>query len=156
MAAAALLAPLACGSSSPAHPAAGPRTPPISHVWVIQLENQGYAATFGNPSAAPYLAQTLPAKGALLTQYYATGHASNDNYVSQASGQAPNPQNQADCGVFSNFLPSSAKPAVDGQVVGKGCVFPTSVATLGNQLSETGPELEGLRAGHGQRSRPAT
>jgi hypothetical protein len=33
-------------------------------VWVIVLENEDYAHTFGSPSAAPYLARTLPARGA--------------------------------------------------------------------------------------------
>src|SRR6478752_5693821 len=75
----------------------------IRHIFVIVLENEGYAATFGNPSADPYLAKTLPAQGALLESYYATGHASNDNYVSLVSGQPPNAQNQADCPQFDDF-----------------------------------------------------
>jgi hypothetical protein len=79
------------------------RPPKVRHVFVIVLENQGYAATFGNPSADPYLAQTLPAQGALLESYYATGHASNDNYISLVSGQPPNAQNQADCPQFDDF-----------------------------------------------------
>jgi len=45
--------------------------PPIRHVFVLLLENQSYVVTFGRQSAAPYLARTLPAQGALLTQYYA-------------------------------------------------------------------------------------
>src|SRR5213594_3158627 len=59
--------------------------PRVRHVFVIVLENQGYKATFGNPSADPYLAQTLTAQGALLKNYYATGHESNDNYISLVS-----------------------------------------------------------------------
>jgi hypothetical protein len=35
-------------------------------VWVIELENQGYAQSFGTPAADPYLAGTLPRMGALL------------------------------------------------------------------------------------------
>src|SRR5437879_1206636 len=58
------------------------KLPRIKHVWVIVLENEGYAATFGEPNADPYLAQTLPSEGALLEDYFATGHASNDNYIS--------------------------------------------------------------------------
>src|SRR5438270_13508819 len=64
--------------------------PPVHHVFVIMLENRGYSATFGNPAADPYLARTLPAQGALLQDYYATGHLSNDNYISLVSGQPPN------------------------------------------------------------------
>lgn len=136
-AAVALLVPLACSSSSHPKAAAGFRPPPIEHVWVIQLENQGYSSTFDDPSADPYLAKTLPAQGALLTQYHAIGHVSNDNYIAQVSGQAPNPQTQADCGTFTNFQPTGVA-GIDGQVPGKGCVFPSSVSTIGNQLSATG------------------
>ena len=109
-------------------------TPPkIRHVFVIMLENQGYAATFGNPSADPYLAQTLPAQGALLENYYATGHASNDNYISLVSGQPPNAQNQADCPQFDNFTGALMLP--NGVETGTGCVYPAEVANIGTQLS---------------------
>ena len=37
--------------------------PAVRHVWVIELENQGYAQSFGTPSADPYLARTLPRMG---------------------------------------------------------------------------------------------
>ena len=43
----------------------------ISHVLVIELENEGYAATFGTGSPATYLNGTLRAKGELLQNYYA-------------------------------------------------------------------------------------
>lgn len=105
----------------------------IGHVFVIMLENQSYAGTFGDPAADPYLARTLPAKGALLTNYYGTGHESNDNYVSMISGQGPNPQNQADCQIYDDFLGTG--PLIDGQAIGTGCVYPTSVPTVANQLS---------------------
>ncbi|HWW91226.1 MAG TPA: alkaline phosphatase family protein [Solirubrobacteraceae bacterium] len=109
-------------------------TPPkIRHVFVIMLENQGYAATFGNPSADPYLARTLPAQGALLENYYATGHASNDNYISLISGQPPNAQNQADCPQFDNF--TGALMLSNGVESGTGCVYPAEVASIGTQLS---------------------
>ena len=106
----------------------------VRHVFVIVLENESYAATFGDPSAVTYLASTLPSKGALLTNYYAIGHESNDNYVAMVSGQAPNPQNQADCPSYSNFQSTGTVDPPD-QVVGTGCVFPASVLTIGNQLS---------------------
>jgi hypothetical protein len=60
----------------------------IKHVFVITLENEGYNETFGANSKAPYLAQTLTAQGALLSQYFGTGHASLDNYIAMISGQA--------------------------------------------------------------------
>jgi hypothetical protein len=128
-------------------PIAGPTgastpRPPIKHVFVIVLENESYASTFGDPAADPYLAQTLPSKGALLTQYYGTGHVSNDNYVSMISGQGPNPHNQGDCQVYDNFVGTGPK-TVDGQAVGQGCVYPQSVQTIGNQLTENGLTWKG-------------
>jgi phosphatidylinositol-3-phosphatase len=109
------------------------KLPHVRHVFVIVLENEDYASTFGDPSADPYLAQTLPAEGALLENYYGTGHESNDNYISLVSGQPPNPQTQADCQVFDDFtLPSSEPDGVEG---GTGCVYPAGVPTIGNQLS---------------------
>jgi hypothetical protein len=122
----------ATGQPAPA-PAAG--LPGIRHVFVMVLENEGFFATFGNPSADPYLATTLPASGALLTNYYGIGHLSNDNYVGLISGQAPNPLNQADCPVFTNF-PATAQVAANGQIAGAGCVFPAAVTTVANQLDQ--------------------
>lgn len=125
---------LACAAAGA--PGAQARTfklPPVRHVFVVVLENQGYAATFGNPAADPYLAQTLPAEGALLENYYATGHESNDNYVSLVSGQPPNAQNQADCPHFDNF--TGALMLESGVETGTGCVYPAEVPTIGNQLS---------------------
>lgn len=124
----------ACGLSLFASGArATARLPKVKHVWVIMLENEGYAATFGNPAADPYLAQTLPAQGALLESYYATGHASNDNYISLVSGQPPNAQNQADCPRFDNF--SGAIMLSNGVESGTGCVYPAEVANIGTQLT---------------------
>ena len=40
--------------------------PPIKHVFVINIENKGYATTWARNSAAPYLAHTLRRKGVLL------------------------------------------------------------------------------------------
>jgi hypothetical protein len=100
------------------------------------LENQDYAGTFGDPSADPYLASTLPKQGALLNDYYATGHESNDNYISIVSGQPPNPQNQADCQIFDDFVGGDLLS--NGVESGTGCVYPAGVQNIGNQLSAAG------------------
>ena len=109
------------------------KPPKVGHVFVIVLENESYESTFGDPSADPYLAQTLPSEGALLQDYYATGHESNDNYISLVSGQPPNTENQADCQVFSEFLGGATLPG--GVESGEGCVYPASVANIGTQLT---------------------
>ena len=109
------------------------KLPKIRHVFVIMLENEDYAQTFGSPSADPYLATTLPSEGALLENYYGTGHFSNDNYVSFVSGQPANSSNQADCTTYTNF------PAGDGTVKGiqqgAGCIYPKNVKTIANELT---------------------
>ena len=110
--------------------------PPIRHVFVIVLENESASTTFSPSSPAPYLAKTLTSQGAYLPKYYGTGHLSNDNYISMISGQAPNPQNQADCPSFSNFEPDVIGPS--GQAVGSGCVFPSDVKTIADQLDAAG------------------
>jgi hypothetical protein len=136
---AATIAALACCLAATATASASKpkafRLPKVKHVFVIVLENQGYEATFGNPSADPYLAQTLPAQGALLENYYATGHESNDNYVSLVSGQPPNPQNQADCELFDDFVGAKLENGVEA---GSGCVYPAEVQNVGTQLSAAG------------------
>ena len=109
----------------------------IRHVWVIELENQGYAQTFGTPAADPYLARTLPRMGARLENYYAIGHSSAANYVAQVSGQAPDLGTQADCPVWTP-LPGHIVAGPYHQVLGEGCAYPAAVPTLGNQLSAAG------------------
>src|SRR4051795_11985149 len=103
-------------AATPAHAA----LPPIKHVFVIVLENEDYDATFGQDSQAPFLAKTLPRMGALLPEYYATGHLSLDNYISMISGQGPNPQTQADAPLFTDLVPGTM--GEDGQAMASGTV----------------------------------
>src|SRR4051794_29076353 len=124
---------------SPAAAAGGP--PAIKHVFVINLENKGFNATFGTGSQAPYLATTLRSQGAMVNQYFGTAHASLGNYLAQISGQGPTPDIQADCGTFKEMTPGT--PAADGQYSGSGCVYPASVPTLANQLTDAGLTWKG-------------
>src|SRR3954471_10223012 len=120
-------------AAAPAHAA----LPPIKHVFVIWLENKDQAETFAadNPPA-PYLAKTLVSMGAYLPNYYGIGHESLDNYIAVVSGQGPNPQTQADAPLFTDFSPGS--PGPDGQAMGSGTVYPTSVKTIADQLEAKG------------------
>ena len=127
----------------------------IEHVMVIDMENEGFAATFGQFSPAVYLNSTLLKQGQLLSNYFGTSHVSLGNYVAQVSGQGTNPALNNDCldlaslakpplvGGFTDVLPGT--DAVDrvahpGQVVGSGCVFPAptktthGAQTIGDQL----------------------
>jgi phospholipase C len=142
--AAACAAVLSCALAAGAASAARPfKQPKVRHVIVIVLENQGYKATFGTPSADPYLAQTLPSKGALLENYYATGHESNDNYISLVSGQPPNPDTQGDCLNFNNIVAGKTEP--NGVEAGIGCVYPSNIANIGTQLSAAGLSWKGYQ-----------
>jgi hypothetical protein len=131
----------------------------IKHVWLIILENKAYDATFTGLNNNTYLWKTLPAQGALLTNYYGTGHSSLDNYVSLASGQAPEVDDQDDCPAYTAFAGSvdttgslSTNPNY-GQFTSaagpnaapgtNGCVYPASVPTLFNQLDAAGVSWKG-------------
>src|SRR3954470_21072934 len=120
-------------------------TPPIRHVWVIVLENKDYTDTFGPGSKALYLSKTLVGEGQLLPRYYGIGHESLDNYIAMVSGQSPNPQTQADCQFFTEFLPGTI--GADGQAMGQGCVYPAAVKTVADQLEAKGLTWKGYMEG---------
>ncbi|MGO9912508.1 MAG: alkaline phosphatase family protein [Acidimicrobiales bacterium] len=119
-------------SASPLRTVHGFKLPAVKHVWVIVLENEDYATTFGDPSADPYLAKTLPSKGVLLEDYYGIGHHSNDNYIAMVSGQPPNPDTQNDCTTFVAFPPGKDAKGIEH---GAGCVYPSDIENIGNELS---------------------
>ncbi|MEN2742351.1 alkaline phosphatase family protein [Microbacterium sp. X-17] len=119
----------------------GSYLPGAKHVFVINLENKGYDETWGPGSAAPYLSTTLRSQGVLLNSYYGTAHNSQPNYVAEISGQGPNPQMQADCQTYSPFVGTGT--ASPGQAVGDGCVFPSTVKTVADQLTASGRTWKG-------------
>jgi hypothetical protein len=139
----ALLVPGALHAASSGR-AAGPRAvssraslPRVRHVFVVNIENKGFRATWGARSAAPYLARTLRAEGLLLTRYFATAHHSLGNYLAQVSGQGPDYATQHDCAVYTPFRVTRPTRS-PGQVVGNGCVYPSKVGTLPGQLDAAG------------------
>src|SRR3546814_16316973 len=82
----------ACGGSDngSGESIGAPKSDRIGHVFLIVLANKNYDRTFGPDTEAPYLGTELPTQGVLLQNYYATGHAILDNYISQigrASGR---------------------------------------------------------------------
>jgi len=115
--------------------------PHVGHVFVLALENENEATSFGPGSPAPYLAKDLPAMGQMLPNYYGIGHASLDNYIALISGQGPNPTTQSDCQFFMDVLPGTI--GGDGQATGSGCVYPTAVKTVADQLTARGLTWKG-------------
>ena len=131
----------------------------IKHVWLIILENKSYDASFTGLNKNTYLWQALPKQGALLKNYYGTGHFSLDNYISMVSGQATQPDTQADCPQYDKFsgtvdtsgtLASNANFGQIASAAGanaiagsNGCVYPENVPTLFNQLDSAGKSWKG-------------
>lgn len=109
--------------------------PPIHHVFVIVLENEGFDTTFNRHSRAPYLADTLRKAGAFLRHYYGIGHFSLDNYIAMIGGIAPTRATQTDCPIYEQFIETGM--ARDGQPIGHGCVYPPRIRTIANQLQAT-------------------
>ena len=88
----------------------------IKHVWLIILENKSYDETFSGLNQNSYLWQTLPQQGALLTNYYGTGHFSMDNYISLVSGQSPSYAVQDDCSTTANMTNNNSGIITNGTV----------------------------------------
>lgn len=109
----------------------------IRHVFVVLLENKNYEDTFGASTQDPYLQHALVPQGALLTQYFGTGHLSLDNYIALISGQSPTPDTANDCPIFSDVEQTGT--TADGQVIAaKGCVYGKGVLTIADQLRHKG------------------
>jgi hypothetical protein len=115
--------------------------PHVNHVFIVVLENENAAQTFGPNTQIPYLAKTLRSQGAFVPNYYATGHESLDNYISMVSGQGPNTETQSDCQIYTKFQPGT--PTSDGQYVGQGCVYPPGVQNIATQLEGNGYTWKG-------------
>ena len=138
-----LLLALSAATSTRGAARAGVAPTKPGHIFILLLENESYARTFASNSLAPYLAHELPAKGALLRNYYGIGHFSLDNYIALVSGQAPNIATQRDCRKFTEF--ELTQPALDanGQALGSGCVYPVIVPMVGDQLEAAGKSWRG-------------
>jgi hypothetical protein len=88
----------------------------VKHVWLIILENKSYDESFTGLNQNSYLWQTLPEQGALLTNYYGTGHFSMDNYISMVSGQSPSYGVQDDCSTTANMTNNNVGIITTGTV----------------------------------------
>jgi hypothetical protein len=107
--------------------------PPIKHVFMLVLSDQGYNQTFGHTSNDPYLANTLVKQGELLVNYYSVAGSPLANEIALISGQGPNPETAADCPTYDSLIASGL--GTQGQVLGSGCVFPSSAASLADELT---------------------
>jgi hypothetical protein len=125
--------------------------PPIKHVFLIVLSDQGYAETFGSHDR--YFATTLPKQGELFPNYYAVTGGELANEIALISGQGPTPQTATNCPTFTKFVSTGTGRL--GQLLGSGCTYPPEADTLANQLTVSGrggwkAYIEGMNdaAGH--------
>jgi phosphatidylinositol-3-phosphatase len=110
--------------------------PPIKHVFVIVLGDQGYEGLFGSGAPAPYLATTLRQQGELIGDYYGVASGELANEIALVAGQGPTSQTASNCPVYENLSP--ARPGSEGQALGSGCVYPVATLTVGDQLVAAG------------------
>jgi hypothetical protein len=97
------------------------------------LDDEPYATAFGPASPAKYLTGTLEKQGELLLRYYAVAHVGLANGIALLSGQGPTEATAINCPTYNEISPASG--GGDGQVLGKGCVYPSSTQTLMGQLA---------------------
>ena len=117
----------------------------VKHVWLIILENKSYDETFTGLNQNSYLWQTLPQQGALLTNYYGTGHFSMDNYISLVSGQAPSYAVQDDCSTTANMTNNNSGIITTGTV---GTATDTDGTADGTGTNTTAPNPTGASNGN--------
>jgi hypothetical protein len=129
--------------------------PPIKHVFLIVLSDQGFNQTFGPSAPTTYLSKTLVGKGELLDDFYAVTGGELANEIALISGQGPTAQTAEDCPLYANITPGTV--GASGQVLGSGCVYPSQTDTLAEQLTADGltwkAYVEGIGEGAAQ---PAT
>jgi hypothetical protein len=115
--------------------------PEVKHLFLIVLGDNGYEETFGAASTAPYLSIQLPAKGELLSNYYAVTQGSLANQIALISGQGPTPETAANCPNYTDVVPGTA--SAEGQIEGNGCVYPAEAEALPGQLAAAGLKWRG-------------
>jgi hypothetical protein len=136
--------PPASSSGSPSTTATTPATtkthasdlPKVGHVFELMLSAPSYASAFGAHSKLHYL-HSLVAKGTLLSGYRTLGSGELADELALVSGQQPNPDTAHGCVRYEDF-PTSAVAKSDGLVPGRGCVYPESALTLGDQVTASG------------------
>jgi phosphatidylinositol-3-phosphatase len=126
------------------------KLPPIEHVFVIVLGEQGYEAAFGAGSEAPYLAKTLREQGELVGDYFGVAPGQLANEIALVSGQGPTPQTASNCPVYEALTPGKA--GSEGQALGSGCVYPIDTLTIGDQLTAAGDTWKAYAQGLGEGS----
>ena len=136
-----------CSAQPPA--AATAALPPVKHVFVLVLENESEATSFGAGSPAPYLAKTLShlrRLPAATTTGSATAASTTTSRWSAVRHRTPRPPPTA---ARSRTSPAPTSLDASGQETGQGCVYPAAVPTLMSQLQGAGLSWRGYMDGMG-------
>jgi hypothetical protein len=123
------------GSTTTTPTSADSNLPKVGHVFEIALSTTGYRAAFGH-GGAPYL-RSLERKGTLLSGYRSLGSSELADNLAMISGQVPNADTRGGCMTYAEF-PTAVVAKANGLVPGKGCVYPETALTLGDQVSSSG------------------
>jgi hypothetical protein len=137
-------------SSTSTTPAGDENLPKVGHVFELTVSAPSLKAAFGSHAKIPYL-HTLAGRGTLLTGYHSLGDGELADELALVSGQKPNPAIAKGCATYTDF-PSGATPDKAGLVAGKGCVFPTAVLTLGDQVTASGESWHAYVADMGKQT----
>ena len=108
--------------------------PPINHVFLIVMADQGYSQTFAPTSGDTYLSKTLPHQGELIEDYYGVAGSSLANGVALISGQGPTALTDFNCPSYSVI--TKPRKGKEGQVVGSGCVYPKTTPAITDELAK--------------------
>lgn len=126
------------GSSKGSESAPGTpvKLPPVKHVWLISLSGASLVAAASQTQTDPYLAKQLLPKAALLSNYTLTAPSSLANGIALLSGQGVNLDTEQNCPTYSELQPPTV--SATGLAEGVGCVYPTAVQTLADELTAAG------------------
>jgi hypothetical protein len=122
------------GESEKTTPGTPIKLPAIKHVWVIALSGTSFSAALEDPAADPYLAKQLVPKGTLLSGYTLSSSSALGNGIALLSGQSVNLDTEQNCPTYSALEPPTVN-ATSGLAEGVGCVYPTAVKTLADELT---------------------
>jgi phosphatidylinositol-3-phosphatase len=117
--------------------------PPVRHVFLITLSDQSYAQTFDASTGDEYLDEVAKDFGEVVPNYFSATSGNLASNIATLSGQGPTPQTLKDCPTYTTFKLKKVKkgaknPGTDGELLGNGCVYPSSTPTLMAQLKKAG------------------
>ena len=122
--------------------------PPVKHVFVIVLGENGYEETYGPTSTAPYLSKTLPEKGELLSNYYAVTQGRPGQRDRPASAARARPRKRRRTAPnYTDIVARHRSIATTGQVEGERLRLSRRSRNAAGPAGRGEKELEGLRRG---------